>query len=261
MRALTIAASGMLAQQLNVEVISNNIANLSTTGFKRQRAEFSDLLYQNQTRVGVSSSSADTVVPTGIQLGLGVRPAGTYRINEQGPLQQTGNSLDIAVNGRGYFLVTLPNNDTAYTRAGTFQRNQDGLIVTAEGYEVSPAITIPQDATDVTINEQGQVYATIDNQVNPQLLGQLDMAVFVNESGLQAIGNNLFLETQASGPAVQGFGGDPGFGSLRQRFLEASNVDAVNEITSLITAQRNYELNSNVIRSGDEMQKTVSQLS
>lgn len=261
MRALTIAASGMLAQQLNVEVISNNIANLSTTGFKRQRAEFSDLLYQNQQRVGTSSSTADTIVPTGIQLGLGVKTAGTYRISEQGNLISTGNTLDIGFNGRGYFMVTLPNNDIAYTRAGAFQRNQDGEIVTAEGYTVSPGITIPQDAVDVTINDQGQVFAKLDAQVDPQLLGQLDAAVFVNEAGLQAIGNNLLLETSASGPAVAGFPGDAGFGTVRQKFLEISNVDAVNEITSLITAQRNYELNSNVIRAGDEMQQTVSQLS
>ncbi len=260
MKALSIAATGMMAQQLNVEVISNNIANLNTTGFKRRRAEFQDLLYQSIERVGANSTAQGTVVPSGIQVGVGVRAAGVYRIAAQGSLERTENPLDLAINGRGYFRVQLPNGDEVYTRAGSFQIDQTGQIVTNDGFVVLPGITIPQEAVDVTINSEGEVQVKLDGQVNPQVVGQLDLATFANEAGLEAIGSNLFRETQASGPATVATPGTPGFGSIQQGYLEQSNVDAVREITSLITAQRAYELNSRVIQSSDEMLNTVNNL-
>jgi flagellar basal-body rod protein FlgG len=259
MRALNIAATGMDAQQLNVEVISNNIANINTTGFKRQRAEFQDLLYQNEKRVGVSSTSSDTVIPTGIQIGLGVNTGAVYRIHEQGELIQTDNQFDIAIRGRGYFEVTLADGTQAYTRAGSFQINGDGDLVTLGGLAVSPGITVPADAQDVTINENGEVYVTLPGQVQPQNVGQVQLANFVNEAGLQAIGDNFLIETAASGTATLGNPSEDGLGSILQGFLESSNVDPVREITSLIVAQRGYELNSKVIQVGDEMLQTVNQ--
>lgn len=260
MRSLGIAATGMQSQQLNVDVISNNIANLNSTAFKRQRAEFQDLIYQNLVRAGSTSSDTGTIVPTGVQLGLGVSAGGVYRINEQGALRQTSNDFDVAIDGRGYFMITLPDGEQAYTRAGSFQVNQDGEIVTPEGYSVSPGITIPDDAVDVTINQNGEVLVKLDNQVEPQNVGQVDMVRFVNDAGLEAIGDNLYLESASSGDPIQGFAGDEGFGTIRQDFLEISNVDAVTEITSLITAQRSYELNSNVLQTSDEMLQTISQV-
>ncbi|MCD6034614.1 MAG: flgG [Rickettsiales bacterium] len=259
MRALSIAATGMQAQQLNVEVISNNIANINTTGFKRQRAEFQDLLYQNEQRVGTSSSAADTIVPTGVQIGLGVNTGAVYRINEQGELNQTENKFDVAIRGRGFFQVELPDGSFAYTRAGSFQVNGDGELVTVKGLRVSPGITIPNNTTDVTINESGEVLATIDGQIDPQNVGRIELSTFINEAGLQAIGDNFLLETAASGPAVVGNPGEEGVGGLLQGYLEASNVDPVREITSLIVAQRGYELNSKVIQAGDEMMQTANQ--
>lgn len=258
MQSLNIASTGMAAQQLNVEVISNNIANMNTTGYKRQRAEFQDLLYQDQRRVGTNSSDAGTTVPSGIQLGLGVKTAATYRINEQGALQLTDNEFDLAIRGEGFFQVLLPSNETAYTRAGSFQLRQDGTIVTPDGYTVQPGITIPAETLSVTINESGQVFAQIDGQIAEQNVGQLQLATFQNPAGLENIGNNLLLETQASGAAATGVPGAAGFGQLQQGFVEASNVDPVQEITSLITAQRAYELNSKVIETSDQMMSTVN---
>ncbi len=260
MKALSTAATGMLAQQLNIDVISNNIANMNTTGFKRGRAEFQDLLYQNIERVGANSSDAGTVVPSGIQVGVGVRTAGVYRITDQGSLQNTGNTFDLAVNGRGFFRVQMPDGQDAYTRAGSFQIDQNGQIVTPEGYQVQPAINIPQDAVDVSINEQGEVSVKQDGQVNPAVLGTLELVIFPNEVGLEAVGGNLFLESQASGAGVVGIAGDPGYGSVIQGFLEQSNVNAVGEITSMITAQRAYELNSKVIQTADEMLQSANNL-
>ncbi len=260
MRALSIAATGMQAQELNVQTISNNIANLNTTAFKKQRAEFQDLLYQNITRVGTTSSDAATVIPTGIQVGLGVKTGATYRITEQGSLTQTGNAFDIAVLGQGYFQITLPSGDIAYTRAGSFQVNADGEIVTAEGYSVSPSITVPPDAIQVDINQSGEVLVTIQGQTTPSNVGQFDLAKFVNPAGLEAQGNNLFTETEASGTPVLGTPGADGFGNIQQGFLETSNVDAVTEITNLITAQRAYELNSRVISTADEMLQSINQI-
>jgi flagellar basal-body rod protein FlgG len=250
----------MQAQQTNVEVISNNIANMTTTGFKRQRAEFQDLIYQNLRRVGSNSSDSGSIVPSGAQIGLGVKTAAIYRINEQGNLQQTSNALDLAIQGNGYFQVTLPTGATAYTRDGTFGLAPDGTIVTADGYVVQPGIQVPTNATSVTINTSGQVQATISGQTAPQTLGQLQLAAFPNDAGLQAQGGNLFVQTSASGAPVAGTPASPGFGSVMQGFIETSNVNVVTEITNLITAQRAYEMNSKVITTSDQMLSTLSNL-
>jgi len=260
MRSLSIASTGMLAQQLNVEVISNNIANMNTTGYKRQRAEFHDLLYQNLKRVGSSSSDQGTIVPAGVQVGLGVRTASVYRISEQGNLVSTDNSYDLAISGRGFFRVRLPTGEDSYTRAGSFQLSAQGQIVTSEGYTVSPGITIPAAATQVTISQTGEVQAKIAGQVTPQVVGQLELYAFSNEAGLEAIGDNLLLETPASGNAQVGVPGAAGYGSVRQGFLETANVNPVTEITALITAQRAYEMNSKVISASEEMLGTISNL-
>ena len=260
MRALSTAATGMAAQQLNVETISNNIANMNTVGFKRQRAEFQDLLYQNVERAGAQSSDAGTVVPTGIQVGSGVKTGSVYRIREQGSLTQTGNKLDVAINGRGLFQIQLPNGETAYTRAGNFSVNDTGEIVTSDGYGVLPKITVPQNASDISISKTGQVQATIPGQTTPQVVGQLQLATFFNEAGLEATGGNLFLQSGSSGAPQIGKAGDTGYGTLQQGYTEASNVDAVTEITALITAQRAYEMNSKVVNAADQMLSTTSQL-
>lgn len=260
MRSLNIAATGMLAQQLNVDVISNNISNMNTTGYKRQRAEFQDLLYQNLRRVGSASSEAGTIVPSGIQLGVGVKPASIYRITQQGSLSITNNPLDLAISGKGYFMVELPSGETAYTRAGTFQLSPDGEVVTADGYVVQPGISIPPDAIGISINATGEVSVNLDGQIADQVVGQIELATFPNAGGLDAIGQNLFLETTASGAAVTGTPGTAGYGSLEQGALEASNVDVVSEITNLITAQRAYEMNSRVIQASDEMMSSAAQL-
>jgi flagellar basal-body rod protein FlgG len=260
MRSMNIAATGMLAQQLNVEVISNNIANMNTTGYKQQRAEFQDLLYQNLERPGASTSSSGTIVPYGIQIGLGVKPAAISRSTEQGNLNFTENPYDVAIQGRGYFRIQLPTGEEAYTRAGALGRSAEGQLVTPDGYTVQPGITIPQDATDVSISQQGQVTVRIAGQTTPQQVGQLDLATFINEAGLEATGDNLFLETAASGSAIVGTPGQAGYGTLMQGFLETSNVNPVAEITSLITAQRAYEMNSKVISTSDEMMSMTSRL-
>ncbi len=260
MRSLDIAGTGMQAQQTNVEVISNNIANMTTTGFKRRRAEFQDLIYQNLRRVGSNSSDSGSVVPAGAQVGLGVKTAAIYRINEQGNLQQTHNNFDLAVRGNGYFQVTLPSGDTAYTRDGTFSLSPSGEIVTADGYQVQPGITVPGNATSVTINAAGQVQATIDGQTAPAILGQIQLAVFPNEAGLEAQGDNLFLQSAASGNPITGAPASPGFGSVLQGFVETSNTNVVTEITNLITAQRAYEMNSRVITTSDQMLATLTNL-
>lgn len=257
---LDIGATGMLAQQLNVDTISNNIANMSTTGFKRQRAEFQDLLYQTKIRGGASSSDAATTIPSGIQQGLGVKAGAVYRINEQGALQSTSNKYDLAVMGQGYFQITQPSGETAYTRAGAFQLNQNGQMVTAQGYTLQPGITIPSDATDVTINSSGQVLVKTQGQTALTNAGQIQLALFPNEAGLEALGNDLYSITEASGAAVVGNPAATGYGALQQAFLESSNVNVVQEITNLIQAQRSYEMNSKVIQTGDQMLNTITQL-
>jgi len=260
MRALNIAATGMLAQQLNVEVISNNIANMNTTGFKRQRAEFQDLLYQDERRVGSTSSDAGTLVPSGIQLGLGVRTAAVYRMTGQGQIITTENAFDLAIQGKGYFQVQMPDGSTGYTRAGSFQLSPQGQIVTASGYTVLPGITIPSDAVNVTINTSGQVQVTLAGQVQPQTVGQVQLASFPNEVGLAALGDNLYAETPASGNPTSGVPGAAGFGTVLQGYLETSNVDVVQEITNLIRAQRAYEMNSKVIETSDQMLQSTTQI-
>jgi flagellar basal-body rod protein FlgG len=261
MRSLAIASSGMLAQQLNVEVISNNIANMNTTSFKRQRAEFQDMLYQTLERMGVSSSDQNTLVPTGVQVGTGVRTGSVYRVMGQGNLQQTENPYDLAIEGRGFFRVRLPSGETGYSRAGAFSLNAAGEMVTSDGYIVEPGITIPDGAVKVTINNQGQVFAQLAGSTTDTNVGQFDLATFANEAGLDAQGSNIFLETAASGSAQVGTPGTAGVGTLRQGSLELSNVNAVQEITSLITAQRAYEMNSKVISASDEMLQMTSRLS
>ena len=260
MRSLSVAATGMMAHQLHVEVISNTIANMTTTGYKRRRAEFQDLLYQNQRRIGSSSSAEGTVVPAGVQLGLGVKTAAVYRIHEQGELINTENSSDLAIQGDGYFVVELPNGDLAYTRSGNLQLSPDGELVTPDGYKISPGITVPQDAISVSINQEGTVSAKIAGQVEEQELGQLQLATFVNEAGLEAMGSNLLQETSASGEALGAPPGTEGLGTVLQGFLESSNVNPVQEITALIAAQRAYDMNSKVISASDEMMTTVTQL-
>lgn len=260
MRSMSVAATGMMAQQLHVEVISNNIANMTTTGFKRMRPEFQDLLYQSQRRIGAASSADGSIVPAGVQLGLGVKAASVYRVMEQGNLVNTENSLDLAVQGAGHFVIELPTGELGYTRSGNFQLSPDGEIVTADGYLVAPGIVVPEDAIDVSINAEGMVTAKVQGEVQLRQLGQLELASFVNPVGLEAIGDNLFLETTASGPAAFGPPGTAGYGTVLQGFLESSNVNPVQEITSLITAQRAYDMNSKVISASDEMMMTVTQL-
>lgn len=260
MRSLSIAATGMLAQQLNVEVISNNIANMNTTGFKRQRAEFQDLLYQSHERVGSTSSDSGTIVPSGVQVGLGVKTAAVYTISEQGNLQSTDNPMDMAINGHGFFQILLPDGDTAYSRAGSFQLSPNGEIVTTDGYTVQPSITIPSNAVNVTINKSGEVLVKVAGSIAEQNVGQLQLASFANAAGLDPMGDNLFLETAASGTATTGTPGATGYGSILQGFLETSNVNTVSEITNLISAQRAYEMNSKVIQTSDEMLSTINRL-
>ena len=260
MRALAIGATGMMAQQMNVDNISNNIANMTTTGYKRSRVEFKDLMYQHIDRPGSTSSTSGTIVPTGLSLGLGVRPAATYRLQEQGTIEQTGNDLDLAISGRGFFQIELPNGETAYTRAGSFQTNGDGEIVTSEGYRLLPGFTVPADTLYVEVSTEGQVSVKLPAQTAMQEIGQLELVDFINPAGLEATGDTMFLETEASGQPVTANPGTDNIGIVRQGMLEQSNVDSVKEITLLITAQRAYEMNSNVISTADEMMDTVNQL-
>ena len=260
MRSLSIAATGMVAQQRNVEVVSNNLANMNTTAYMRRRTEFHDLLYQNLRRVGTTSSDAGTVVPSGVQMGLGVKLAAVYRIHEQGNLSATDNTFDLAIQGKGFFQVLMPNGDTAYTRDGTFQLNGQGEVVTHDGFKILPSISVPSNAVDVTVNASGEVQVKIEGKVTPEKKGQIQIAVFPNDAGLEAIGDNLLLETPASGTASTGAPATTGFGSILQGFLETSNVNAVEEISNLISAQRAYEMNSKVIQTSDEMMGTLTAL-
>ncbi len=260
MRALKIAATGMSAQQLRVETISNNLANMNTTAYNARRAEFADLHYQQVSRAGTVNASDGTVLPTGVQVGLGVRPSAVSLYLKQGALSQTGNDLDLAIDGNGYFEVTLPSGDTAYTRDGSFKRSADGLIVTNDGYPVSPEITVPDDATSISMNAAGEVYAYFSDSIEAELLGQLTLSGFTNAKGLEAIGSNLFKQTEASGAPTTTEPGSDGLGTLRQGYLEDSSVDAVREITELIEAQRGYEMNSKVISAVDQMMSATTQV-
>ncbi|AOF89821.1 flagellar basal-body rod protein FlgG [Sinorhizobium sp. RAC02] len=256
MKALAIAATGMNAQQTNLEVIANNIANINTTGFKRARAEFSDLLYQTERAAGVPNRANQSVVPEGAIIGLGVKTAAIRNLHLQGGLTSTGNSFDLALIGRGWFQIEAADGTTLYTRAGAFNTNADGQLVTLDGYTVVPGITVPQDATEVTVSKSGQVFATVGG--DQQDLGQITLANFVNEAGLEPLGENLFRETAASGAANVGAPDEAGFAYIQQNYLEASNVDPVKEITDLISAQRAYEMNSKIIQAADEMAAVVS---
>lgn len=260
MRALHTAATGMMAQELNVQVISNNIANMRTTGYKRQRAEFQDLLYEHVRRVGTQTSDQGNILPAGIELGSGVKTVGTPRLMTQGSLVQTGKDFDVAIRGEGFFKIQLPDGRTAYTRDGSFEVDAQGRIVTAQGNIVAPGVTLPQNATSVTINAQGQVSATSPGSTASTQIGQIELAIFVNKAGLQAIGDNLYFETPASGPAQNGNPGTEGFGNLQQGNLEQANVEVVSEISDLIAAQRAYEMNSKVITAADQMLSATSNL-
>lgn len=260
MKSLSIAATGMLAQQRNVEVISNNIANLNTIGYKRQRAEFQDLLYQTLERPGALSSATGTTVPNGVQIGAGVKTGSVYRITEQGNVTTTGNNFDLAISGRGLFRIQLPDGLEAYTRAGNFAVSSDGRLVTEDGYEVLPGVVIPEDAIDVSVSEDGVIEARIAGDQQLRELGRLELVTFFNQSGLEAIGDNLLLETSASGQPLIGSPGEPGFGRILQGFVETSNVDPVQEITALIAAQRAYEMNARVIETSDEILATNANL-
>jgi len=260
MQALRTAATGMAAQQLNVEVISNNIANMNTVAFKRQRAEFQDLLYQTLEAAGAQSSDQGTIVPTGVQVGAGVKAGSVYRISTQGSLTRTDNTYDLAIDGRGYFQVLTPSGDTAYTRAGNLAINDQGQMVTQDGYQIQPAISIPGDATSVSISKSGQVQVIQAGQTAQSVVGTLELASFTNEGGLSAQGSNLFKETAASGAPTTGTPGVNGLGTLLQGYTEASNVDPVSEITALIVAQRAYEMNSKVISTADSMLGVANQV-
>ncbi len=260
MRALQIAATGMSAQQTRVEVISNNLANMSTTGYNARRAEFADLHYQQAVRPGSVAAADGTVIPAGVQMGLGVRPTAVSINLAQGALSGTGGDLDIAIDGEGYLEVTLPSGISAYTRDGGLKRSPEGLTVPSDGSQVVPGITIPDGARSIAINAAGEVYAYFSDQVEPEMLGQFTLAGFTNQKGLEAIGSNLFLETEASGAPQITTPGLDGLGTLRQGYLEESTVDAVREITELIKAQRGYELNAKVITAADQMLGATTQI-
>lgn len=260
MKALQIAATGMSAQQMRVDVVSNNLANMSTTGYNARRADFADLHYQQLARPGTIAAQDGTMLPTGVQMGLGVRPSAVSVVLSQGTLSATGGDLDVAIEGRGYIEVTLPSGAAAYTRDGALKRTGDGLIVTSDGHPVAPGITIPSDARSISVNANGEVYAYFTGQVEPQNLGQITLAGFTNEKGLEAMGSNLFAESPASGPPLVGVAGEEGLGMLRQGYLEESSVDAVREVTELIKAQRGYELNAKVITAADQMLSATTQV-
>ena len=260
MRALSIASTGMQAQQTNVETIANNLANMNTTAFKEQRAEFTDLLYQNIQTPGSQTSDQGTVAPNGIQIGAGVKTAATYRITTQGDLTSTSNPYDVAVQGPGYFRIQQADGTDAYTRAGNFSLSPQGQLVTQDGSVVQPGIAIPANTLSVAINAQGQVNATVAGNTTPQTVGQLELTRFPNEAGLNSIGNNLYLETPASGSPQAGVPGATGYGTIQQGYLETSNVNSVDEITALISAQRAYEMNSKVVTAADQMMQQTSQM-
>lgn len=258
MRALAIAATGMTAQQTNAEVIANNIANISTTGFKRARAEFTDLLYQSERIAGAPGRSAQNQVPEGMEVGLGTRTVAVRSLHIQGALTNTNNKLDLALNGRGWFQVATASGELFYTRTGSFSKNANGQLVTADGNAVQPGISIPNNASEVVISDTGQVSVRVGSAAQTQVVGQLTLASFANEAGLEPVGGNLFRETNASGAATLGVPGDPGVATVQQGYLESSNVDPVKEITELISAQRAYEMNAKIMQAVDEMYGTIT---
>src|SRR5690606_10766866 len=260
MKALYIASTGMSAQERNVEIISNNIANMRTTGFKKQRAEFQDLLYQAYRRAGSQTSDQGTIVPVGVEIGSGGPTAGTPRVMSQGSVVQTEKELDVAIRGEGFFVVNLPDGRTAYTRDGSFERDNTGALVNINGYRIQPGITIPDGANQVSISADGMVQAYLGNDSTPTQLGQIQLARFVNKAGLESIGDNLFVPTGASGDAQLGLPNADGMGDVMQGYLESANVNAVTEIADLIAAQRAYEMNARVVAGADEMLQATAQL-
>lgn len=260
MRALHTAATGMMAQEKNVEVIANNVANMRTSGFKRQTIHFQDLLYEHHRRAGAPSSDQNTQVPAGLFVGSGVKVVATPRVMSQGNISQSERTYDVAIRGEGFLRIQMPDGRIAYTRDGGFETDSQGRITTKEGYLVDPGISVPQDSTSVSINQQGQVSAILPGQTTPQNLGQLTLSRFINKVGLESIGDNYYLETPGSGPAIDGTPGAEGFGNLQQGYLEESNVNSVTEIASMIQAQRAYELNSKVITGADSMLQATSNL-
>ncbi|MDW5417589.1 MULTISPECIES: flagellar basal-body rod protein FlgG [unclassified Iodobacter] len=260
MRSLWIAKTGMDAMQMNVDVISHNLANVSTNGFKRERAVFEDLLYQNLRQPG-GSTSAQTQQPTGLQLGTGVRPVATARIHMQGNLQLTDGPLDMAINGQGFLQIAMPDGTTAYTRDGSFQVDSQGAVVTASGYALQPALQVPQGTTKLTIAKDGTVTAIVNNDAAaPVQLGNIQLATFINPPGLQSVGENLYLETTASGAPTVGTPGTNGLGALNQGYVETSNVNVTEELINMIQAQRSFEINSRAIKTSDEMLQKLTQL-
>lgn len=258
-RSLWTGTTGMHSQQLSIDVIANNLANVSTTGFKKSKADFQDLLYQT-LKVPGSQTSTDTESPTGILVGLGVKPAAVTKVFTQGDLILTENELDVAIEGEGFLQVEMPNGNTGYTRAGALQRDSDGRLTNSDGYPIIPSITIPDGAKDITISETGIISATIDDDSEPTELGTIELATFTNNSGLSAIGKNLFEETASSGTATTGTPGEDGYGTLLQTYLEGSNVNIVEELANMINTQRAYEINSKTIQTSDEMMQTTNNL-
>ncbi len=259
LRSLHIARTGLDAQQTQLDVISNNLANVNTTGFKKSRAVFEDLLYQVIRQPGAQSSQ-QTQLPSGFQLGVGVRTVATERIHTQGALQQTGNQLDVAINGRGFFQILMPDGSTAYTRDGSFQVDSQGTLVTASGYAVQPNITIPDDALTITIARDGTVSVTQPGVATPTVVGQLQLASFINPTGLQSLGENLYAETAASGAPQVNAPGQGGLGVLNQSMVETSNVNVAEELVNMIMAQRAFELNSRAINASDQMLQRLTQI-
>jgi flagellar basal-body rod protein FlgG len=258
-RSLWIARTGMDAHQTNLDVITNNLANVSTNGFKRARAVFEDLLYQTLRQPGAQNTQQN-VIPSGLQIGTGVRPVATERIHTQGNIQQTGGTLDIAIQGEGFFQIQMPDGTLAYTRDGAFQKDAQGVVVTSSGFPVQPAITIPQDAVSVTVGRDGVVSVLQAGQNAPTQIGQIQLATFINTGGLQSMGENLFVETASSGVATPNVPGTNGAGLLNQGFVETSNVNVVEELVAMIQTQRAYEINSRAIQTSDQMLGRLTQL-
>ncbi|TCU59173.1 flagellar basal-body rod protein FlgG [Bradyrhizobium sp. R2.2-H] len=260
MQALHTAATGMAAQELNVQVISNNIANLRTTGFKKQTAAFQDLIYEHVRRVGAQSSDQGTILPVGVDIGGGVKTVGTPRSMTQGTLSQTGNDLDLAISGDGFFKILMPDGTYQYTRDGTFQMDNQGRVVTAQGNPVQPTITIPNNASGIAVSEQGQVSVTLPGSTTSSIVGQIGITRFINKAGLQPVGNNQFIETPSSGAPQDGTANSEGYGKITQGSLEQANIDVVSEMSDLIAAQRAYEMNAKVISAADQMMQSTTAL-
>jgi len=258
-RSIWTGATGMQAQQTNIDVISNNLANVNTTGFKKSRADFHDLMYQTMQAPGMASSD-ETMVPTGMQIGHGVRAAAIQKIFLQGSYQQTSNQLDVAIDGKGFFKVQLPNGDEAYTRSGAFKLDADGKVVNSDGYKLLEEITIPKDATDINIGTDGKVTATVAGDTSAQTIGEIKLTMFPNQAGLESMGRTLYRETDASGDPIEGIPGQDGFGSLTQGFLEMSNVNVIDEMVGLIIGQRAYEVNSKAVETSDQLLQMVNNL-